>query len=736
MSSPTSDFSNWVIIEDEGTVHGSDPSFLNEETYLDSLCLEWIDIEGEERESESMPISLNFPQMNMVDIRGKLVLNNYGVYFETPNMDLLVRQATTVPYFCICSLEKTYPQSSYWGESHMLSIAIETMDLRLITFNFTDAENMIDVYRSIENHMKCENFYCEEMLKKQVFAFQHKEYSHDYDSNPHLGVFDIEEEYKRLNFPNDLFRISYVNQDFDVCHSYPQSLILPASVNLESICGSKEFRSKGRIPALCWIDNISGATISRCSQPLTGITGRNDSKLDQDLVARIFSSKGPNIGFKCGSSDDNVIKERKSNIKHRRLSQSVRLPRSNSCERNKNVIIDCRSVWAARGNQCTVGGGVESEASYKNTEIRFLDIDNIHVMRKSYKMWRNLLTDGLDHEEVELVKTGWMSHVFKILNASYTVANEVNSGVSVLVHCSDGWDRTSQLCSTAQLLLDPFYRTIEGFGILIQKEWLQFGHKFADRLGIGCDNQSENSPVFVQWIDCVWQLLNVYPNYFQFNDIYLIAILDNLYSCRFGTFLYNSVKDRIHYNVYHDTLSIWPWLLEPIRCSKFTNPNYLSDSRDHIGILNPPKRYTVWENYYDRFNASNEPKQEHDLKSRKEVRNNALLLHENTVLNGQLKELSNKLSSYEDLFRNRVDLTSEKLLEAFSHELGRHNNIPPGDIEFVIQTNEDGKLVLKLKENKEIHDNSFLVSIEDDYKPDMDEDFNTVPKYDPVCFSI
>lgn len=31
----------------------------------------------------------------------------------------------------------------------------------------------------------------------------------------------------------------------------------------------------------------------------------------------------------------------------------------------------------------------------------------------------------------------------------------------VLVHCSDGWDRTPQIVALAKLLLDPYYRTIE-----------------------------------------------------------------------------------------------------------------------------------------------------------------------------------------------------------------------------------------------------------------------------------
>ena len=32
----------------------------------------------------------------------------------------------------------------------------------------------------------------------------------------------------------------------------------------------------------------------------------------------------------------------------------------------------------------------------------------------------------------------------------------------MLVHCSDGWDRTAQACSVASILLDPYYRTIKG----------------------------------------------------------------------------------------------------------------------------------------------------------------------------------------------------------------------------------------------------------------------------------
>jgi hypothetical protein len=52
---------------------------------------------------------------------------------------------------------------------------------------------------------------------------------------------------------------------------------------------------------------------------------------------------------------------------------------------------------------------------------------------------------------------------------------------SVLLHCSDGWDRTPQISALSSLLLSPQARTLEGFGQLIQRAWVCFGHKFADR---------------------------------------------------------------------------------------------------------------------------------------------------------------------------------------------------------------------------------------------------------------
>ena len=117
-----------------------------------------------------------------------------------------------------------------------------------------------------------------------------------------------------------------------------------------------------------------------------------------------------------------------------------------------------------------------------------------------------------------------------MLSAATAVATAVKvEQRSVLIHCSDGWDRTSQVASLASLLLDPYYRTLQGFAVLVEKEWLSFGHQFATRLGHGQHSVKRTqycSPVFVQWLDAVWQVVDQFPSCFEFDERYLITLID------------------------------------------------------------------------------------------------------------------------------------------------------------------------------------------------------------------
>ncbi len=148
---------------------------------------------------------------------------------------------------------------------------------------------------------------------------------------------------------------------------------------------------------------------------------------------------------------------------------------------------------------------------------------------------------------LNLESSRWLEYIRSILNGALKVVKYINDyRASVLVHCSDGWDRTAQLTSLSMLMMDKYYRTIKGFEILIEKEWISFGHRFGTRMGHGSDKHSDQdrSPIFLQFIDCVWQILQQNGKVFEFNEKFLLTILNNMYNCQFGTFLYNNEYER------------------------------------------------------------------------------------------------------------------------------------------------------------------------------------------------
>jgi len=79
---------------------------------------------------------------------------------------------------------------------------------------------------------------------------------------------------------------------------------------------------------------------------------------------------------------------------------------------------------------------------------------------------------------------------------------------------------------------------------LIEKEWISFGHQFALRNGINCCTSfnDEFSPIFLQWLDCIHQAIYQFPSAFEFNVDLLVYLADNLYSCVYGSFMFNNEK--------------------------------------------------------------------------------------------------------------------------------------------------------------------------------------------------
>ena len=238
-------------------------------------------------------------------------------------------------------------------------------------------------------------------------------------------------------------------------------------------------------------------------------------------------------------------------------------------------ILDARARLSAVANAIVKGKGFERLGAIGGeVELSFADIGNIHVMRASLRALGRAAAEadggggllgtrhalgvahithrrgGAAQREEEggggeegsrgrkLAGAGaeWLSHAALLLQAANWGADALDGGHALLVHCSDGWDRTAQIVALTQLLLDARYRSLEGFGELLRAAWCAFGHRFRSRLrgGLGGSDASQRSPIFLQFVDAVAQLCRQFPSSFEFTPRYLELLLAAAYS---GAFL-------------------------------------------------------------------------------------------------------------------------------------------------------------------------------------------------------
>lgn len=244
--------------------------------------------------------------------------------------------------------------------------------------------------------------------------------------------------------------------------------------------------------------------------------------------------------------------------------------------RNLSILVVV-SVYLSHYLFIAIGYGYENTSYYTGTTIQFCNIGNIHAVRDSYQKMSALCLNptASDVQWMQLVEdTKWLSHIRLILSASWETAYWIHvHRLPVLLHCSHGWDRTGQVAVLAQLLLDPYYRSREGFSTLVEKDFMCFGHPFHTRCAHGegkgerdtpsgsSGDEGQISPIFIQFLDCVYQIINQYPECFEFNTKYLLVLSEHVYSSRFGTMLCDTEREReVVAGIRQRTHSLWDYL--------------------------------------------------------------------------------------------------------------------------------------------------------------------------------
>ncbi|KAG5557115.1 hypothetical protein RHGRI_007400 [Rhododendron griersonianum] len=412
---------------------------------------------------------------------------------------------------------------------------------------------------------------------------------------------------------NEWWRISAVNSTYTMCPTYPFALLVPKCISDEEVLQASTFRARCRLPVISWCHPGNGAVLARSSQPLVGLMMNMRSNADEKLVASLCTHlAGPKQ------------------------------------PRRKLYIADARPRKNALANGA-MGGGSESSSNYFQSEIVFFGIENIHAMRDSLSRLRDYLdthgatsSDGMSSflrhggwtwgggnlssmsaSVSTLGDTGWLIHVQNVLAGSAWIAARIAlESASVLVHCSDGWDRTTQLISLANLLLDPYYRTFKGFQLwLVRRKLDGFLSDWKPSIKSSVYYflwlfETENCGLIVFHSCCGCILLHSNsPRYARdfliILQAFLVDFLDCVLSCRFGNFLCNSDKERQQSDIFDTSGCLWMYLadLRASEGSSHVHYNLFYEPSKHEGPLLPPAAAlapTLWPQFHLRWACPSE----------------------------------------------------------------------------------------------------------------------------------
>ncbi|XP_045471939.1 myotubularin-related protein 9 [Harmonia axyridis] len=539
-------------------------------------------------------------------IEGTLCITGHHLILSSRN-ESLPAQEVWLLHQCIDNIEKKLTSSSTNSGG---IIIIKCKDFRIFQLIISNTEDLLNVFSSIERLINLDK-------TDLLYPFFYRPLYNILEDGH--TCYKPEIEFSKL-LQGDEWRLSHINSNYSVCSSYGATLVVPKSIDDETISAAASFREGGRFPILSY-KHENGAVLLRSSQPMLNNSNR-----------------------RC-RADENIL--------NAVLGQT-----------RKGYIIDTRSTNYT--NNCKAkGGGTEPEGHYTQWKKVHKPMDKISKCNGS--LLDNLAklidacndsTSSSDKWLSRLESSNWLTHVLNVLNGSCLVAQCLaQDGATVLVHGSTGLDSTLLLTSIAQIILNPDCRTVRGLQALIEREWLQGGHPFQLRNSKFCFSNSRSKyqqPTFLLFLDCVQQLHYQFPCSFEFNTDMLILLFEHSYFSQFGTFLGNCEQDRVNLKLAKQTTSLWSYLNRPDVLTSVLNPLY-EPNKGPIWPSVAPVSLVLWRDLYLRWvvtSSTNKVREKvgNILEKHKEIRSQVIKLRK-TVAEAQ--------EEYDELKRKSIEKCDE-----------------------------------------------------------------------------
>ncbi|XP_077025391.1 myotubularin-related protein 5 isoform X6 [Tamandua tetradactyla] len=458
------------------------------------------------------------------------------------------------------------------------------------------------------------------------------------------------------------FRVSPVNRMYAICRSYPGLLIVPQSIQDNALQRVSRCYRQNRFPVVCWRSGRSKAVLLRSgglhgkgvvglfkaqNAPSPGQSQTDSSSLEQEKYLQAVVSAMPRYADASGRNTlssfssahlgshgkwGSIRASGRSGASSMGVDVGSRLagrdmlgaPQPNGAPPDPGFLRPHRAALYIIGDKAQLKG-VRPDP-LQQWELVPIEVFEVRQVKASFKKLLKACVPGCPAAEPgpasylrSLEDSEWLSQIHKLLQVSVLVVELLDSGSSVLVSLEDGWDITTQVVSLVQLLSDPFYRTMEGFRLLVEKEWLSFGHRFSHRGAHTLAGQSSGfAPIFLQFLDCVHQVHLQFPMEFEFSQFYLKFLSYHHVSRRFRTFLLDSDYERIELGLLYEEKgdrrgqqvcrSVWEYVE---RLSKktpvFYNYMYAPEDAEVLRPYSNVSNLKVWDFYTEETLAEGPP---------------------------------------------------------------------------------------------------------------------------------
>uniref|UniRef100_A0A8C3Y8R1 SET binding factor 1 n=1 Tax=Catharus ustulatus TaxID=91951 RepID=A0A8C3Y8R1_CATUS len=461
---------------------------------------------------------------------------------------------------------------------------------------------------------------------------------------------------------NEPFRISTVNRMYAICRSYPGLLIVPQSIQDNTIQRISRCYRQSRFPVVCWRNSRTKAVLLRSgglhgkgvvglfksqNAPTPGPSQADSTSLEQEKYLQAVINSMPHYSDAGGRNTLSGFTSA-----HMSSSQGLTLsspkcasPKGRETPRGKwgsirasgrmssyALNVEIGSRLAGKDLLGTQHNGTPAEPSFlrqhraslyiigdksqlkgvkpdplQHWEVVPIEVFDVRQVKASFKKLMKACVPGCPSSDPSvaylrsLEESEWLSQILQI---SVLVVELLDTGSSVLVSLEDGWDITTQVRASAVSCLTPTTGPTRGAQTL-------------------AGQSSGFAPIFLQFLDCVHQIHLQFPMEFEFSQYYLKFLSYHYISNRFRTFLLDSDYERIELGLLYEekgerkgqqgSKSIWDYI---DRLNKkapvFFNYLYAPEDGEVLRPYSNISNLKVWD-YYTEETLSEGPSYDWEL---------------------------------------------------------------------------------------------------------------------------